>query len=245
MLAYGIKDVENRTWGTKYRGKILIHASSKKVPDNFLDDLPIEWNNEIVTAVYMGQFPDIDDLPLGAIVGYADMSGCTSELTDSLWDGGEGLFKFMCENVYVFDEPITGVKGKLGLWEYDLDENHLPPAHQAARQAVKLEGKTLTISLEKFYFEHCMENLGFITLPPTEALDNTLFDYNEQKVKNIDTLIVRLSDGTVKSYNLPEGVLIGVVPDGDDKPLMVSSLYAESIEMQMYDFHLGEEKTPL
>jgi hypothetical protein len=34
------------------------------------------------------------------------------------------------KDAFVFDEPIMGVKGKLHLWEYDLDENNLPPAHQ-------------------------------------------------------------------------------------------------------------------
>ncbi|RZJ91586.1 MAG: ASCH domain-containing protein, partial [Chryseobacterium sp.] len=29
LIASGIKDIENRTWATKYRGRIYIHASGK------------------------------------------------------------------------------------------------------------------------------------------------------------------------------------------------------------------------
>src|SRR5690606_22562088 len=29
LIAHGIKDIENRTWSTKFRGRIYIHASGK------------------------------------------------------------------------------------------------------------------------------------------------------------------------------------------------------------------------
>ena len=32
-----LKDIENRTWAPNYKGRILIHASSTKVPKNFAD----------------------------------------------------------------------------------------------------------------------------------------------------------------------------------------------------------------
>jgi len=32
LLCAGIKDIENRTWKTNYRGRVFIHASAK--PDN-------------------------------------------------------------------------------------------------------------------------------------------------------------------------------------------------------------------
>jgi len=46
LICHGIKTVENRTWKTDYRGKILIHASgehfsfpdSRYLPDNFRED---------------------------------------------------------------------------------------------------------------------------------------------------------------------------------------------------------------
>ncbi|MCL2557473.1 MAG: ASCH domain-containing protein [Treponema sp.] len=36
MICYGVKAVENRSWKTDYRGRILIHASGGAV--SFFDD---------------------------------------------------------------------------------------------------------------------------------------------------------------------------------------------------------------
>ncbi len=54
FVAAGIKDVENRTWTTTYRGKIYIHATLKKefawpdakyLPKNYLKRL-MEWKDK-------------------------------------------------------------------------------------------------------------------------------------------------------------------------------------------------------
>ena len=48
LICSGIKDVENRTWVPNYTGRILIHASSKKVPKRFEEQIPIEWASAVV-----------------------------------------------------------------------------------------------------------------------------------------------------------------------------------------------------
>lgn len=35
LIAQGIKDIENRTWKTKFRGRIFIHASAKPAGQTF------------------------------------------------------------------------------------------------------------------------------------------------------------------------------------------------------------------
>lgn len=47
LLVSGLKDIENRTWAPNYKGRILIHASSTKVPKNFADRTIFNVNNEI------------------------------------------------------------------------------------------------------------------------------------------------------------------------------------------------------
>lgn len=47
LLVSGLKDIENRTWVSNYKGRILIHASSTKVPKNFADRIIFDINNEI------------------------------------------------------------------------------------------------------------------------------------------------------------------------------------------------------
>lgn len=48
MICRGIKDVENRTWKpAEMPGRILIHASSKKVTRSFFNTIPEEWESHI------------------------------------------------------------------------------------------------------------------------------------------------------------------------------------------------------
>ncbi len=242
IIIAGIKDVENRTWDTKYRGKLLIHASSKKVPQNIMEKMPIEWENEITNAVWMGIMPDFPDMPTSAIIGYVDLADSRNGDTGSIWDQGDDLYKFVMENVYEFDEPITGVNGKLGLWEYDLDENNLPPAHKAEPPTAKLEGKELFVKLEKSYFDSCIES-GIVSLATSVAIDETLLDTNTGNTKVVETLTIALSDGTIRRFNLPDGVVACTITDAEGNPIMVPSLFAKNPEkeLQIYDFKLGKE----
>lgn len=118
LIANGIKEYEFRTWKTKYRGKLLIHAGKsvdKKAMEKF--------------ACYNL------DYPLGCIIGICDLSDCIkiddnarkmllkkNNLvynhvgTDTTWNG----YGFKLENVKEI-KPIY-VAGKLGLWNYDCEE---------------------------------------------------------------------------------------------------------------------------
>lgn len=154
LLAAGIKDMENRTWTTKFRGKLLLHASGKTVPRHTLDELPYEMFIPIVNAQIFGNIPEFADMPTGAIVGYADLTDCITEDTMTIWDGGPDCTKFVMQNAYVFDEPIEGVKGKLNIFDYpELDENNLPPAHQCYDNVPSVIGTTIRIPVAKETFE--------------------------------------------------------------------------------------------
>lgn len=65
------KDVENRSWPTNHRGRLLIHAGLKVDPRGFemAEDLGI-------------LLPD--DLPAGGIIGKVDVVGCVKD-ADSPW----------------------------------------------------------------------------------------------------------------------------------------------------------------
>jgi hypothetical protein len=93
------KDIENRTWNTKVRGTIAIHAGLKfdnswHIPDDMKEDMERE-------------------LVYGAIVGLVDMIDVVEE-HDSDWF--EGPFGFVLENPRELPSPIP-CKGKLGLWD--------------------------------------------------------------------------------------------------------------------------------
>jgi hypothetical protein len=64
LIVHGFKDVENRTWPTRYRGPVLVHASLR--PDNISSD-EIERRFEVRLE---------NELPLGGIVGITDIIDC-------------------------------------------------------------------------------------------------------------------------------------------------------------------------
>lgn len=152
LVAYGIKDVENRTWKPQVNpGRFLIHAS-KKMTESAINQLPIEWAAPIVNHFSFGNLPPIKEWPNGAIIGYVTLDRIETK-TDSVWDSGEEGFKWILKDAYLFDEPIEGVKGKLHFFDYDLDEDNLPPAHQVDVRMPKREGEELVMPVSQADWE--------------------------------------------------------------------------------------------
>ena len=146
-ICSGVKDIENRTWQPKETpGRILIHASAKKVPKDF--DAKNLWPEMISTMSNLklfGIMPEYDNMPLSAIIGYVDVVGFDNDRNnDSPWAGLESTH-WRLANAYLFDKPIPDVKGKLGLFDYPLDENNLPPAHKVEQDFPFIEGDCLNV----------------------------------------------------------------------------------------------------
>ena len=51
LIAYGVKDVENRSWKTDYRGELLIHASGDPLGWINLKDLPQSFEDRCMCAL--------------------------------------------------------------------------------------------------------------------------------------------------------------------------------------------------
>lgn len=141
LIAAGIKDVENRTWKPQeIPERILIHAS-KKCSIRTMSREYIEWLQEVINEQVMGNIPDFADMPSNAIIGYFSIDRIDKKVDQSIWAAGEDddekLYYWHVKDCYLFDEPILEVKGKLHLWEYDMDENNLPPAHQVQLMGYK------------------------------------------------------------------------------------------------------------
>lgn len=72
---FGIKNIENRTWPTKFRGKVLVHASAKFDYSIFSLDTDSEiWQSFIRTSNY----------PTGAIIGSVEIVDCVINHS-SIW----------------------------------------------------------------------------------------------------------------------------------------------------------------
>lgn len=141
LIVSGIKDIENRTWATKYRGPVLIHASAKYAIPARMSNLEffgqerfdliqkIELFGLLYYRAYhpmaiIGQV-DIVDCVINHPSVWADRSPNHTVYTEkglSSWYGvGDKsvVYNWVLANPVQFDEPILNVKGKLSLWEWE------------------------------------------------------------------------------------------------------------------------------
>lgn len=128
LIAHGIKDIENRTWATKYRGTIYIHSCGKPAfTGSYKENLPKEFWDSLSEKE---KWAAIDSFQhRGAIIGTVDIVDCVinhgsiwaEKTNEFLVDIGDEkpIYNWVLANPVLFDEPILNVKGKLSLWEFD------------------------------------------------------------------------------------------------------------------------------
>ena len=99
-IVQGLKDVENRTWPTKYRGELLIHAGSAKP------------SKELIATYEQlyGALPE--DMVYGAIVGKVTVNGCVVD-SDSHWAFENHWHWELSDAVEIEPFPCSG---QLSLW---------------------------------------------------------------------------------------------------------------------------------
>lgn len=115
LIAAGIKEYEFRTWKTKYRGDILIHAGKgvdKKAMEKFKC-----YNLEYPTACIIAKAKITDCVKIDPAarkkLNTKNNLVYSSVVKHTEWEG----YGFKLENVEKI-KPIE-IKGKLSLWEYD------------------------------------------------------------------------------------------------------------------------------
>ena len=108
LIAHGYKDVENRTWATKHRGPILIHAG--KTLDPYFDEIRQGVRAQGVRAQGV-EFPDAKHIERGGIVGQANLVDCVTESSSEWFDGPYG---FVLEDAQPL--PFKPCKGRLGIF---------------------------------------------------------------------------------------------------------------------------------
>ncbi len=108
LIVAGIKPVENRTWATRYRGPLLIHAAQgyDHAGQAALED------HDLYAGYYHHYSPE--RVPRGAIIGQADLTDCVQGHSSS-W-AEPGAWHWVLANPMAFDEP-TPYKGRLGLFD--------------------------------------------------------------------------------------------------------------------------------
>ena len=243
LIAAGIKDVENRTWRTSYRGKLLIHASGKKVPKSIYEQLPLEWANLIYNAAYMGNISNLNELPTGAIVGYVDLTDCV-EKTDSIWDGGPDCIKFIMKNAFTFDEPIRDVKGKLNIFEFPIEEENLPSAHRVELKEPSVEGDEFVMPISRQNYDELMANKDSdFLLYTTDELEDLLLKENCESAdmkQKFSTIRFMINDGSTIRHQMVDSESVNFITD-DEKKQTRMNLYGEDMIDLAYEFVIGKK----
>jgi hypothetical protein len=84
LIVHGIKPVENRTWSTKFRGRILIHAG-KRLSKSDHELYRRMWERHLKTP-----YPAIEEMT-GGIIGEAVVTDCVTEHPSEYFFGPFGF----------------------------------------------------------------------------------------------------------------------------------------------------------
>ena len=117
LIMQGYKRFEFRSWQTKYRGDLLIHAG-KGIDKEAMKRLAKYISEDMPTGKILGKVTLVDCVKMSPEFKEMLLKENKDIYTDSSFKENYG---WQLENVEVFDEPIEA-KGKLSLWEYDLKE---------------------------------------------------------------------------------------------------------------------------
>lgn len=110
LIAWGIKDIENRTWQTAHRGSLLIHASSRRDRGMIAEAVQaLAEEGVIVTEA---------DFPTGGLVGQVELVECVSAHDSEWFDGPVG---WVLANAVECE--FAALPGRLGLFDVDIDSH--------------------------------------------------------------------------------------------------------------------------
>jgi hypothetical protein len=98
LIARGLKNIENRSWTTTYRGPLLIHAGRQWADDRLPVDL---W------------MPSRDLFTYGAVIGTVELMDVIDDHT-SPW-AEPGWKHWVLEDAQLWETPVP-LRGQMGLW---------------------------------------------------------------------------------------------------------------------------------
>jgi hypothetical protein len=109
LILNGGKDIENRTWRTNFRGRVLVHASKGMTNMEWEDAFDLALHIDPAIAYRIPRMAD--ELMRGGIVGEVEIVDCVSQ-SDSRWFGGP--CGFVLRNAKPL--PFTPCRGALGFF---------------------------------------------------------------------------------------------------------------------------------
>lgn len=146
LVALGAKRIETRSWATKYRGPLLIHAAAGLGPVGGAIGLhDLCWTEPFRSTLLAAAIKGVADFPRGAIVARCELRDCCKvyhhthngqpaapllisadtsradplpgEPELSFGDYTPGRYAWLLSDVQALPTPIPA-KGQLGLWTW-------------------------------------------------------------------------------------------------------------------------------
>lgn len=131
LILNGGKDIENRDWPTRFRGRVLVHAAKGMTRD--------EWEGAWIHALGTGASPKAveagltrDNIARGGIVGSVEIVDCVAD-SDSHWFVGR--YGFVLRDPILL--PFTPWRGQLGFFDVPLTMDKLAAGASPAQEAEK------------------------------------------------------------------------------------------------------------
>ena len=103
LIVHGEKDVENRTWPTRFRGRLVIHASKTADESDFTDP----WIADRLSpsaASWIQPMGGLANAPRGALVGEVTVIDCVTR-SESRWYQ-QGSYGFVLVDPVAYKHPI-------------------------------------------------------------------------------------------------------------------------------------------
>jgi activating signal cointegrator 1 len=122
LVTMGAKKIETRSWSSKHRGELLIHASMGKAGALLAGEMPfgkyITNFNALPFGAIIGKVVLEDILPIEVLdLSMSELNHLTLE-ERAFGDYSAGRYGWILTDAVAFDKPIP-MRGHLHLWEYD------------------------------------------------------------------------------------------------------------------------------
>ena len=104
LIVNGFKDIENRTWHTRYRGALLIQASA---------NLPTKRKLEEYRTLARKRGAELpEEFETGGIVGMVQLEDCVTKSQNKWFEGPVGWVLSKPKRL-----PFIPLKGRIGLFD--------------------------------------------------------------------------------------------------------------------------------
>lgn len=187
IICCGLKDVENRTWPLP---DATAHSCWRPRSSGQDDNtMAINYYRWVQNYQIMGILPTLSSLPKSAIIGAVTVDKCVTD-SESVW-AQPGSFHWLIKDAKLFKEPITDVKGKLGIFDYPaITEDNLPECVEIPR--ITRDGTHVTMPLAAFKLEELRndpENQPFYLNITNDICDIFLEDDKLRKIESFTFLV--------------------------------------------------------